>query len=50
MRKLINNNFPHHGIIGEELGAENENAEYVWVLDPIDGTMNFLNGIPNFPF
>ena len=48
MRKLINNNFPHHGIIGEELGPENENAEYVWVLDPIDGTKAFVSGLPFF--
>ena len=37
MRKLINTKFPNHGIIGEELGLENDNAEHVWVLDPIDG-------------
>ena len=48
MRKLINNNFPNHGIIGEELGSENENAEYVWVLDPIDGTKAFVSGLPVF--
>jgi myo-inositol-1(or 4)-monophosphatase len=48
MRKLINNKFPNHGIIGEELGSENENAEYVWVLDPIDGTKAFICGLPIF--
>jgi len=48
MRKLINNYFPNHGIIGEELGSENENAEYVWVLDPIDGTKAFVSGLPVF--
>jgi len=48
MRKLINKSFPHHGIIGEELGSENENAEYVWVLDPIDGTKAFVSGLPFF--
>ena len=48
MRKLINKDFPTHGIIGEELGSENENAEFVWVLDPIDGTKAFVAGLPVF--
>jgi histidinol phosphatase-like enzyme (inositol monophosphatase family) len=48
MRKLINKEFPKHGIIGEELGSENENAEFVWVLDPIDGTKAFVAGLPVF--
>ena len=48
MRRLINKNFPSHGIIGEELGSENEDAEYVWVLDPIDGTKAFVSGLPFF--
>ena len=48
MRKLINKEFPNHGIIGEELGTENENAEFVWVLDPIDGTKAFVAGLPVF--
>ena len=34
IRELINAEFPDHGIIGEEYGAENENNEFVWVLDP----------------
>jgi myo-inositol-1(or 4)-monophosphatase len=38
MRRLIKANFPQHGIVGEEFGNEREDAEYVWVLDPIDGT------------
>src|SRR6056297_458879 len=37
MRHMIKQHFPGHGIIGEEFGAENGEAEYVWVLDPIDG-------------
>ena len=48
MRRLINKYFPSHGIIGEELGSENENAEYVWILDPIDGTKAFVSGLPFF--
>jgi myo-inositol-1(or 4)-monophosphatase len=46
MRRLINASFPSHGIIGEEFGAERREAEYVWVLDPIDGTKAFLCGLP----
>ena len=46
MRRMINDSFPTHGIIGEEFGAQREDAEYVWVLDPIDGTKSFICGIP----
>jgi inositol-phosphate phosphatase / L-galactose 1-phosphate phosphatase / histidinol-phosphatase len=48
MRRLINEAFPAHGIIGEEEGREREGADSVWVLDPIDGTKNFISGIPIF--
>ncbi len=46
MRRMINNSFPGHGIIGEEFGSQREDAEFVWVLDPIDGTKSFISGIP----
>jgi myo-inositol-1(or 4)-monophosphatase len=46
MRKLIAKRFPEHGIIGEEFGNEREDAEFVWVLDPIDGTKSFITGVP----
>jgi histidinol phosphatase-like enzyme (inositol monophosphatase family) len=46
MRHLIKRAFPTHGIIGEEFGAEAADAEYVWVLDPIDGTRAFMAGLP----
>lgn len=46
MRRHIQKTFPHHGIIGEEFGNSNEGAEYVWVLDPIDGTKSFIAGLP----
>lgn len=46
IRTLINESFPGHGILGEEFGAENADAEYVWVIDPIDGTRSFISGIP----
>ncbi|HWV53259.1 histidinol-phosphatase [Pseudorhodoplanes sp.] len=46
MRALIRRTFPEHGIIGEEFGPERADAEYVWVLDPIDGTKSFIAGMP----
>lgn len=46
IRTLINQTFPEHGIIGEEYGEENPDAEYVWVLDPVDGTRAFISGLP----
>src|SRR5216683_3662796 len=46
MRNLIHRTFPDHGIIGEEYGSEHAEAEYVWVLDPIDGTKSFISGMP----
>ncbi len=46
MRRLIKANFPRHGIVGEEFGNEDPDAEYVWVLDPIDGTKSFIAGFP----
>ncbi len=46
MRRLIETRFPDHGIIGEEHGSAREDAEFVWVLDPIDGTKSFITGVP----
>jgi myo-inositol-1(or 4)-monophosphatase len=46
MRTLIKRSFPGHGIVGEEYGNEHADAEYVWVLDPIDGTKSFISGMP----
>jgi myo-inositol-1(or 4)-monophosphatase len=46
MRTLIRRHFPEHGIIGEEFGNDRSDAEYVWVLDPIDGTKSFIAGMP----
>jgi inositol-phosphate phosphatase/L-galactose 1-phosphate phosphatase/histidinol-phosphatase len=48
MRSLIERRFPDHGIIGEELARVRENAEFVWTLDPIDGTKSFISGVPLF--
>ncbi|WP_438277377.1 histidinol-phosphatase [Nitrobacter sp.] len=46
MRRMIKASFPQHGIVGEEFGNQNEDAEYVWMLDPIDGTKSFIAGFP----
>jgi len=48
MRGLIRKKFPGHGIVGEESGAERPDAEFVWVLDPIDGTQSFTAAVPLF--
>jgi len=48
MRALLAKHVPAHGVFGEEHGAERTDAEYVWVLDPIDGTKAFITGLPIF--
>ena len=48
LRSLIAKKFPAHGIIGEEFGNDRPDAEFVWVLDPIDGTKSFITGVPLF--
>ncbi len=48
MREEIMKEFPDHGIIGEEFGKHNEDSEYRWVLDPIDGTKSFICGAVTF--
>jgi histidinol phosphatase-like enzyme (inositol monophosphatase family) len=48
LRNLIAQRFPTHGVIGEEFGSENTDADFVWVLDPIDGTKSFTAACPLF--
>ena len=48
IRTLIAERFPDHGVIGEEYGADRPDAEWVWVVDPIDGTRAFVTGRPLF--
>lgn len=48
MRALIAAESPDDGIVGEEFGAEREDADWVWVLDPVDGTKSFICGRPTF--
>lgn len=45
LRTRIAQRYPNHGIIGEEFGNERPEAEFVWVLDPIDGTKAFVTGL-----
>ena len=46
IRQLISKHNPDHGVIGEEYGEDRPDAEFVWVLDPIDGTRAFIAGLP----
>ncbi|WP_160009279.1 histidinol-phosphatase [Rhizobium sp. 18055] len=46
IRTLIEAHFPEHGILGEEHGNIGLDREYVWVIDPIDGTRAFISGVP----
>ncbi len=48
MREIVRKRFPDHGVIGEEYGAENPDAEFVWIFDPIDGTKSFIHGAMEF--
>jgi fructose-1,6-bisphosphatase/inositol monophosphatase family enzyme len=46
IRKMIAERYPDHGVIGEEYGEDRPDAEFVWVLDPVDGTRCFVSGLP----
>ena len=46
IRAAIETAFPDHGILGEEFGGQNLDADFVWVIDPIDGTRSFIAGLP----
>ena len=49
IRETILKSYPNHSIIGEELGQHNgTDADYLWVIDPLDGTTNFIKDIPHF--
>ena len=48
IREMIMKEFPEHGIFGEEFGKYKEDSEYLWMLDPIDGTKSFISGVPLF--
>lgn len=48
IRIVLESEYPEHGILGEEFGSHNLDAEYVWIIDPIDGTKAFVTGKPLF--
>ena len=48
LRRVIERAQPGHGIVGEEFGAAGADRDWVWVLDPVDGTRQFAAGLPNF--
>ena len=48
IRELISSQYPSHGILGEEYEQINTNADFIWVIDPIDGTRSFIAGHKDF--
>ena len=48
IRELINKAYPSHGILAEEFDNINLDSEYIWVIDPIDGTRSFITGHKDF--
>jgi myo-inositol-1(or 4)-monophosphatase len=46
VRKLVASRYPHHGFEGEEFGRDREQADWRWIVDPIDGTRSFVLGMP----
>lgn len=46
--KLLQKTYPDHGFLAEESGAKNIDSEYCWIIDPLDGTTNFIRGIPHY--
>ena len=48
IRELINKSYPNHGILAEEFDNTNLDSEYIWVIDPIDGTRSFIAGHKDF--
>jgi myo-inositol-1(or 4)-monophosphatase len=45
---ILRRSFPQHGILAEESGSDTRDSEYLWVIDPLDGTTNFVRGFPQF--
>ncbi|HXV62319.1 MAG TPA: histidinol-phosphatase [Vicinamibacteria bacterium] len=48
LRKLISERFPRHAVVGEEMGVASSDSSHRWILDPIDGTVSFVHGVPLF--
>ena len=47
-REKLQKNFPSHSVLGEEFGLEIKDSNFIWVIDPLDGTHNFISGKPIF--
>jgi myo-inositol-1(or 4)-monophosphatase len=45
--KILQKNYPSHGFIAEE-GSQQESNDYIWIIDPLDGTVNYIHGLPQF--
>jgi myo-inositol-1(or 4)-monophosphatase len=45
---IVKNAYPDHGFLAEESGASAGKADYVWIIDPLDGTTNFIHGFPQY--
>lgn len=48
IKRVIAQNLPQHGILAEETGRSPSGGDYLWVVDPLDGTTNFIHGVPHF--
>ncbi|HUQ73198.1 MAG TPA: inositol monophosphatase family protein [Burkholderiales bacterium] len=46
--EIVRKSYPEHGFIAEESGTSGEGAEFVWIIDPLDGTTNFIHGFPQY--
>lgn len=46
--EIIHNNFPEHNVLGEEGGDLHKKSDYIWIVDPIDGTVNYAHSVPIF--
>ena len=45
---IVRKSYPEHGFVAEESGTANAEAEHVWIIDPLDGTTNFIHGFPQY--
>ena len=46
--EIVRKAYPEHGFVAEESGTTGERAEYRWIIDPLDGTTNFIHGFPQY--
>lgn len=46
--EVIHKSFPDHNVLGEEGGDQNKKSDYIWIIDPIDGTINYAHSLPIF--